>query len=71
MVSLAHGYIGYLPTPRHFELGGYETWPGTNYLEPQASVKMLDSRTPSGSGELRPSPHDAQTRRNSGREYCP
>ena len=43
MVSLAHGYIGYLPTPRHFELGGYETWPGTNSLEPQASVKMLDA----------------------------
>lgn len=43
MVSLAHGYIGYLPTPRHFELGGYETWPGTNYLEPKASVKMLDA----------------------------
>jgi hypothetical protein len=43
MVSLAHGYIGYLPTPRHFELGGYETWPGTNYLEPQTSVKMLDA----------------------------
>jgi hypothetical protein len=43
MVSLAHGYIGYLPTPRHFELGGYETWPGTNYLEPQASVKILDA----------------------------
>jgi hypothetical protein len=42
MVSLAHGYIGYLPTPRHFELGGYETWPGTNFLEPEASVKMLD-----------------------------
>ncbi|MBI4624760.1 MAG: hypothetical protein HY736_16270 [Verrucomicrobia bacterium] len=43
MVEIAHGYIGYLPTPRHFELGGYETWPGTNYLEPQASVKMLDA----------------------------
>ncbi|MSU72651.1 MAG: hypothetical protein EXS43_09960 [Opitutus sp.] len=43
MVSLNHGYIGYLPTPRHFELGGYETWPGTNFLEPQASVKMLDA----------------------------
>ena len=43
MVSLAHGYIGYLPTPRHIELGGYETWPGTNYLEPQASEKMLDA----------------------------
>ncbi len=43
MVSLAHGYIGYLPTPRHFEIGGYETWPGTNCLEPQTSVKMLDA----------------------------
>lgn len=43
MVELNHGYFGYLPTPRHFELGGYETWPGTNYLEPQASVKMLDA----------------------------
>jgi hypothetical protein len=43
MVELNHGYFGYLPTPRHFELGGYETWPGTNYLEPQASVKMFDA----------------------------
>ncbi|MBI4626481.1 MAG: neutral/alkaline non-lysosomal ceramidase N-terminal domain-containing protein [Verrucomicrobia bacterium] len=43
MVEINHGYIGYLPTPRHFELGGYETWPGTNFLEPQASVKMLDA----------------------------
>jgi hypothetical protein len=32
------GYIGYLPTPRHFALGGYETWPGTSFLEPEASV---------------------------------
>jgi len=40
MVELAHGYYGYLPTPRHFELGGYETWPGTNYLEPTASEKI-------------------------------
>jgi neutral ceramidase len=43
MVEIAHGYFGYLPTPRHFELGGYETWAGTNSLEPQASVKMLDA----------------------------
>lgn len=41
MISLAHGYFGYLPTPRHFELGGYETWIGTSRLEPQASEKML------------------------------
>lgn len=43
IVELAHGYYGYLPTPRHFELGGYETWPGTNCLEPQASVKIMDA----------------------------
>jgi hypothetical protein len=42
MVELAHAYLGYLPTPRHFALGGYETWLGTNRLEPQASVKMMD-----------------------------
>jgi len=43
MVELSHAYMGYLPTPRHFELGGYETWPGTNYLEQQASVRMMDA----------------------------
>jgi hypothetical protein len=43
MVELSHAYVGYLPTPRHFELGGYETWPGTNYLEMQASVIMMDA----------------------------
>jgi neutral ceramidase len=43
MVELAHGYYGYMPTPRHFELGGYETWPGTNNTESQASVKMMDA----------------------------
>ena len=43
VVELNHGYFGYLPTPRHFALGGYETWPGTNSLEPQAAVKMLDA----------------------------
>lgn len=43
MVELAHGYYGYMPTPRHFELGGYETWPGTNNLEPQAAPKLLSA----------------------------
>jgi hypothetical protein len=43
MVELAGGYYGYLPTPRHFELGGYETWPGTNYLEAQAAPKLMDA----------------------------
>jgi neutral ceramidase len=43
MVELAHGYYGYMPTPRHFELGGYETWPGTNNTEPQTSTKLMDA----------------------------
>lgn len=42
LVSIAHGYYGYLPTPRHHDLGGYETWLGTNRLEKEASVKMLN-----------------------------
>jgi hypothetical protein len=25
-VSLAHTYLGYLPTPQQHEVGGYETW---------------------------------------------
>lgn len=41
MVSLGHGYFGYLPTPKHHDLGGYETWIGTNRLERQASDKLL------------------------------
>jgi hypothetical protein len=43
LISLAHGYFGYLPTPRHHRLGGYETWLGTNRLEPHASEKMLEA----------------------------
>lgn len=42
MVSLNHGYLGYLPTPRHHDLGGYETWLGTNRLERNASEKLLE-----------------------------
>jgi hypothetical protein len=41
MVELNHGYFGYLPTPRHHKLGGYETWLGTNRLEADASDKVL------------------------------
>lgn len=41
MVELAHGYFGYLPTPRQHRLGGYETWIGTNRVEPEASDKMM------------------------------
>lgn len=43
MVSLNHGYFGYLPTPKHHDLGGYETWLGTNRLERDASVILLDN----------------------------
>jgi hypothetical protein len=41
LTSLAHGYYGYLPTPRQHDLGGYETWLGTNRVERDASVKLL------------------------------
>jgi neutral ceramidase len=39
-IELANGHYGYLPTPRHFDLGGYETWLGTNNLERESSVKI-------------------------------
>ena len=52
-ISLANGAYGDLPTAAQHRLGGYETWPGTNYLEPQAAVKMLDALLEMA-GELRP-----------------
>ena len=40
-ISLANGYNGYLPTPKHHELGGYETWRArSSYLEKGASPKI-------------------------------
>ncbi|MGV3720437.1 MAG: hypothetical protein ACO1SX_05950, partial [Actinomycetota bacterium] len=40
-VSLANGYNGYLPTPEHHALGGYETWRAkSSYLEVGASPKI-------------------------------
>lgn len=42
-IGLANGALGYLPTPEQHELGGYESWFGTNRLEVQASVKMVDA----------------------------
>jgi hypothetical protein len=41
IVSLAHGYFGYLPTPEQHKLGGYETWLGTNRLEVNASTQIV------------------------------
>ena len=43
IIGMVHDYLGYLPTPRQLELGGYETWPGTNHLEAQASDRMLET----------------------------
>jgi neutral ceramidase len=43
-VSLANGYNGYLPTPEHHQLGGYETWRArSSYLEVNASTKITKS----------------------------
>lgn len=42
-IELANGGYGYLPTPEQHELGGYETWLGTNKVEIQASVKIVDA----------------------------
>jgi hypothetical protein len=40
-ISLANGYNGYLPTPEHHALGGYETWRArSSYLEVNASTKI-------------------------------
>jgi hypothetical protein len=41
-IELANGSNGYLPTPAQHELGGYETWLGTNRVEREASVKITD-----------------------------
>lgn len=40
-IELANGSYGYLPTPPQHELGGYETWLGTNNVETEASVKIV------------------------------
>ncbi len=40
-IELANGSFGYLPTPEQHRLGGYETWLGTNFVEPEASRKIV------------------------------
>jgi hypothetical protein len=43
-IELANGYNGYLPTPEHHELGGYETWRArSSYLEANASRKIMET----------------------------
>ena len=40
-IELANGYNGYLPTPEHHELGGYETWRArSSYLAADAEPKI-------------------------------
>ncbi|MGH2622102.1 MAG: neutral/alkaline non-lysosomal ceramidase N-terminal domain-containing protein [Sphingobacterium sp.] len=39
-ISFGNGSYGYLPTPEQHELGGYETWLGTNRVEKDASDKI-------------------------------
>lgn len=42
-ISLANGYNGYLPTPKHHALGGYETWRArSSYLEVDAAPKIVE-----------------------------
>ncbi|MBA4150336.1 MAG: neutral/alkaline non-lysosomal ceramidase N-terminal domain-containing protein [Verrucomicrobia bacterium] len=46
IISLANGYNGYLPTPEHHKLGGYETWRArSSYLEVNASAKITATVT--------------------------
>lgn len=43
-IELANGCSGYLPTPEHHRLGGYETWRArSSFLETDAAPKICDS----------------------------
>ena len=42
-IELAGGSFGYLPTPAQHRLGGYETWLGTNFVEYEASNKIVEN----------------------------
>ncbi|MCA9139187.1 MAG: hypothetical protein KDB00_20580, partial [Planctomycetales bacterium] len=41
-IELANGSFGYLPTPRQHRFCGYETWLGTNYVQEDASEKIVE-----------------------------
>ena len=43
VIGLANGRHGYLPTPEQHQLGGYETWLGTNVVQEDASVILTDN----------------------------
>ena len=40
-ISIANGAFGYMPTPEQHQLGGYESWLGTNRVEFEAAPKMI------------------------------
>lgn len=40
-IELTNGWYGYLPTPQQHKLGGYETWIGTNFVQLDASEKIV------------------------------
>lgn len=40
-IELANGGYGYLPPPRHHELGGYETWIGTSRVHPDSEPAIV------------------------------
>ncbi|QDU39274.1 Neutral/alkaline non-lysosomal ceramidase [Maioricimonas rarisocia] len=42
-IELANDSRGYLPTPRQHELGGYETWMGTNRVQLDASERITET----------------------------
>ncbi|GEM_PF-1667169 len=43
VIGLANGNYGYLPTPAQHKLGGYETWLGSNSVEEDASVILVNN----------------------------
>ncbi|MEA3365021.1 MAG: neutral/alkaline non-lysosomal ceramidase N-terminal domain-containing protein, partial [Candidatus Hydrogenedentes bacterium] len=42
-ISFANGGYGYLPTPAQHELGGYETWLGTNKVAKNSEPAIVDA----------------------------
>ncbi len=40
-ISIANGAFGYMPTVAQHQLGGYESWLGTNRVELEAAPKMV------------------------------
>ncbi len=42
-IELANGSYGYLPTPKQHALGGYETWLGTNVVQQDATVVIVQA----------------------------